>query len=49
MLLFLIPFFMIIWGFWWIYQPPKYPKNPDNLGNFFIGYRTQWALKGPDA
>ena len=48
MLLLLIPVLMIIWGFWWIYKPPKYPKNPDNLGNFFIGYRTQWALKSPD-
>ena len=29
MLLLLIPVLMIIWGFWWIYKPPKYPKNPD--------------------
>ena len=48
MLLLLIPVLMIIWGFWWIRKPPVYPKNPDNLGNFFIGYRTQWALKSPD-
>ena len=45
MLLLLIPVLMIIWGFWWIRKPPAYPKN---LGNFFIGYRTQWALKSPD-
>lgn len=45
MLLLLIPVLLIIWGFWWIHKPPAYPKDPDNMGYFFIGYRTQWALK----
>ena len=48
MLLLLIPVLLIIWGFWWIHKPPAYPKDPDNMGYFFIGYRTQWALKSPD-